>query len=70
MFAAPDGIPDAAREALSSAIAAVVMDEGTKAGGFIRKAFGGPVTIQGAELTALLAADEAASAALMQAASE
>ena len=70
MFAAPDGIPDAAREALSSAIAAVVMDEGTKAGGFIRKAFGGPVVIQGAELTALLAADEAASAALMQAASE
>ena len=69
MFAAPDGIPDAARKALSSAIAAVVMDENTKAGGFIRKAFGGPVVIQGTDLTALLAADEAASAALMQAAS-
>lgn len=70
MFAAPDGIPDEAREALSSAIAAVVMDENTQAGGFIRKAFGGPVVIQGAELEALLAADEATSAELMKAASE
>ena len=70
MFAAPDGIPDAARETLSSAIAAVVMDESTKAGGFLRKAFGGPVVIQGAELEALLAADEAASADLLKAASE
>ena len=70
LFVAPDGIPDEAREALSSAIAAVVTDEGTDAGGFIRKAFGGPVVIQGAELEALLAADEAASAALMKAAAE
>ena len=70
LFVAPDGIPDEAREALSSAIAAVVTDEDTKAGGFIRKAFGGPVVIQGAELEALLAADEAASAALMKAAAE
>ena len=70
LFIAPDGVPDAAREALSSAIGAVVMDEGTKAGGFIRKAFGGPVVIQGAELDALLAAEEAASTGLMKAASE
>ena len=70
MFAAPDGIPDTARETLSSAIAAVVMDESTKAGGFLRKAFGGPVVIRGAELEALLAADEAASAELLKAASE
>jgi len=70
MFAAPDGIPETARETLSSAIAAVVMDESTKAGGFLRKAFGGPAVIQGAELEALLAADEAASAELLKAASE
>ena len=70
LFVAPDGIPDEAREALSSAIAAVVTDEGTDAGGFIGKAFGGPVVIQGAELEALLAADEAASAAMMKAATE
>ena len=70
MFVAPAGIPAEARAALSSAIAAVVTDEGTKAGGFIRKAFGGAVVIQGEELDALLAADEAASAALMQAVSQ
>ena len=70
MFAAPAGLPEEAREALSSAIAAVVMDEGTKAGGFIRKAFGGPVVIRGKDLEARLAADEAASAELMKAASE
>ena len=70
MFAAPAGLPDAAREALSNAIAEVVLDESTKAGGFIRKAFGGPVIIRGKDLEAQLAADEAASAALMQAASE
>ena len=70
MFAAPAGLPDAAREALSSAIAAVVEDESTKAGGFIRKAFGGPVVIQGEALDALLAADEAASVRLLEAASE
>ena len=34
------------------------------------KAFGGAVVIQDAELTALLAADEAAASALMQAASQ
>ena len=66
MFAAPAGLPDEAREALSSAIAAVVTDGGTKASGFIEKAFGCAVVIQGAELDALLAVNEAAAAALMQ----
>ena len=70
MFVAPAGLPAEARETLSSAIAAVVTDESTQASGFIGKAFGGAVVIQGAELDALLAADEAAASALMQAASQ
>ena len=70
LLIAPDGIPAETREALSSAIAVVVTDEGARAGGFIRKAFGGPVVMQGQEPEALLAADEAASAELMKTASE
>ena len=70
MFIAPAGIPSEAREALSSAIAEVVQDPSTKAAGFIDKAFGGAVVIQGEALDALLAADAAAAEGLMQAASE
>lgn len=67
MFTAPAGLPDDARAALSSAIAGIVNDESTKAGGFIRKAFGGPITISGAELDAIMAADVKAASALMAA---
>lgn len=69
MFVASAGLPAEARNALSSAIAAVVKDKSTKAGRFIKRAFGGAVVIQGKKLDALLAAEEAAASALMQAAS-
>jgi len=44
MLAGPGGMPDEARDALASAIADVVSDESTKAGGLIKKAFGGALT--------------------------
>ncbi|MDE0305759.1 MAG: tripartite tricarboxylate transporter substrate-binding protein [Albidovulum sp.] len=69
IFVSPDGIPAEAREALSSAIASIVSDGDTEAGGFIEKAFGGSVVIAGEELDALLAAEEAAAAALLEEAS-
>ncbi len=54
MFAAPGGMSDEVRNALATAIAGVASDENTKAGGLIKKAFGGPRIIQGAELDALI----------------
>lgn len=54
MFAAPGGMPEDARNALSSAIASVASDESTKAGALIKKAFGGSKIIQGAELEDLI----------------
>ncbi|MEM7188696.1 MAG: tripartite tricarboxylate transporter substrate-binding protein [Pseudomonadota bacterium] len=70
LFSAPAGIPDDARTALTEAIAEIVNDENTGAGKLVRKAFGGAVTIKGAELEALLAADAEAAKALLAATSE
>ena len=70
LFVAPAGLPPEAREALTSAIVAVVTDPGTKAADFIDKGFGGVKVIQGEALEALLAADAASANGLMQAASE
>ena len=67
MFAGPAGMPSDARKAISSAIAEIVNDPSTKAGGFIKKAFGGPATISGAELGGLLAKDAADAETLMAA---
>lgn len=67
VFVGPGGMPNDARKALSSAIAEIVNDPSTKAGGFITKAFGGPATISGAELGGLLARDAASSESLMMA---
>ncbi len=54
MFAGPGGMPEDARNALAEAIGAVVSDESTQAGGLIKKAFGGPLVVQGEELSALI----------------
>lgn len=70
MFTAPAGLPDDAREALTSAIAEIVNDPSSKVNGLINKAFGGPKVIAGADLDALLAADEAAAEALLKAVAE
>lgn len=70
VIVAPDGIPAAARSALTDAIVAAISTEGSKANGLIKKAFGGPAIITGAELDALLASDYAAAGSLLEAASE
>jgi tripartite-type tricarboxylate transporter receptor subunit TctC len=70
VFIGPAGMPDEARAALSDAIASVVKDDSTKAGGLIKKAFGGPAIISGDALTQLLADDYASAGALLAAASE
>ncbi|MDF1717348.1 MAG: tripartite tricarboxylate transporter substrate-binding protein [Antarcticimicrobium sp.] len=70
VFVGPAGMPDAARDALAKAIAGVVSDESSKAGGLIVKAFGGAAVITGDDLTALMAKDYAEAADLLKAASE
>ncbi len=50
LIAAPAGVPEDARTALATAIGDIVNDPSTKANQLITRAFGGPVTIQGAEL--------------------
>jgi tripartite-type tricarboxylate transporter receptor subunit TctC len=70
VFIGPAGMPDDARAALSNAISSVVSDDSTKAGGLIKKAFGGPAAISGDALTELLANDYASAGALLDAASE
>ena len=70
VFVGPAGMPDDARAALADAIASVVNDESSKAGGLVKKAFGGAATIQGAELDALLADGFDRAGQLMDAASE
>lgn len=67
MFVAPAGLSDEARSALSEAIAAAAKNSEGKAGGLIKKAFGGPSIIMGDELDAVLVADSDGSAALMKA---
>ncbi|MBL4767711.1 MAG: tripartite tricarboxylate transporter substrate-binding protein [Rhodobacteraceae bacterium] len=70
VFVGPADIPKDAREALASAIASVASDESTKAGGIIKKAFGGAATITGEELSTLLANGYKETAALLAAAAE
>ena len=70
MFAGPAGMPDEAREALASAIADVVSDENTKAGALIQRAFGGPLLIQGDDLSALTQKGFDESSVLLEAVSQ
>ncbi|WP_298677170.1 tripartite tricarboxylate transporter substrate binding protein [uncultured Lentibacter sp.] len=65
-FVAPKGLPEAARTALSEAIAKATASG--KASGMIKKAFGGNVNIMGADLQSLLERDYDAAGALMEAA--
>lgn len=66
VFVGPAGIPDDARTALANALAAAT--ETGKAGGMIKKAFGGNVNIMGAELDTLLQGGFDDAGALMKAA--
>ena len=70
MFAAPAGMPEDARNALTDAIADIASDPETKAGGLIQKAFGGAAIIKGADLDALTAKGFNESESLIKAASE
>jgi tripartite-type tricarboxylate transporter receptor subunit TctC len=66
----PADMPAEAREALAKAIGDVVSAPNTKAGGLIKKAFGGATVIQGAELDALLSDGYTSAGDLLKAASE
>jgi len=68
LFVAPAGLPADARKALTDAIEAVVTDTETKAGGIIKKAFGGAAVIRDGDVEALLESDVAAAADLIKAA--
>lgn len=68
LFAAPAGLDAEARSALTNAIAEIVQDESTKAGGIIKKAFGGAAVINGSDVDALLEKDVADAAELIKAA--
>ena len=68
LFIGPAGMPAEARAALADAIADVVSDETTKAGGIIKKAFGGAAVIKGEELDALVTGDFESAGALLEAA--
>lgn len=70
MFAGPAGMPDDARNALAAAITDVVADESSKAGALIKRAFGGPLSIQGDELEAFVMKGFDDSEKLIKAASE
>lgn len=67
LFAAPAGLDAEARTALTNAIIEIVQDDTTKAGGIIKKAFGGAAVISGADAEALLAKDVKDAAALIKA---
>ena len=70
MFIAPAGLPGEARSVLSDAIAEIIADPSTKAGGFVNKAFGGAAVIKGAELDQFMAEQVKSAKALLEAASE
>lgn len=70
IFAAPAGLPEDARRAISDAIIAVANDPQTKAGALIQKAFGGPATSSGAGLDAFMRERRAQSRSLLKAASQ
>ena len=69
MFMGPAGMPDDARAALANAIKGVVENPETKAGGLIKKAFGGASVIMGGDLDAMVTSDYASAGDLLKAAS-
>jgi tripartite-type tricarboxylate transporter receptor subunit TctC len=70
MFAAPAGIPKEAEQAIVGAIAEIVHDPSTKAGGYIKKAFGKATTLRGAEFQRFLEEQYQASHKLLKAVSQ
>jgi len=68
LFAAPAGLGAEARKAITDAIIEIVSDESTKAGGIIKKAFGGTAIIAGADADALLESNAKAAVDLIKAA--
>ena len=70
MFMGPAGMADDARAALANAIKGVVENPETKAGGLIKKAFGGASVIMGGDLDAMVTSDYASASDLLKAASE
>ena len=66
VFVAPAGMDPAARDAITAAIVEAVYNG--KASDMITQAFGGAVTIQGAELDAMIQSEYDAAGALMEAA--
>jgi tripartite-type tricarboxylate transporter receptor subunit TctC len=70
IFVAPAGLPDETRMKISDAIAEVVSDKSTKAGGFLEKAFGGAAVMTGAELDRYLTDELKSAQTLLKEASE
>ncbi len=70
MIAGPAGMDPAAREAIAKAIAEVLNKEGSKAGGFINKAFGGVDLRSGDELDGIVAKAYSDAGALLKASAE
>ena len=68
VLVAPAGLPAEARTALTDAIVGAVSDETGKAGGIIKKAFGGATIIRGAELDTLVQSGFDSAGVLMKAA--
>ena len=54
MFVAPAGIPTEAQQAITKAIVEIAHDPSTKAGGYIKKAFGKATTLNGPDLQRFL----------------
>ncbi|MBX2880457.1 MAG: hypothetical protein KTR32_11020 [Granulosicoccus sp.] len=70
LFVAPGGMDDEVRASYADAIAAIVDDESSKAGGLVAKAFGGANVIMGSELDAKLLAETEDSTKLLEATAE
>lgn len=70
MFAGPADMDPAARAAIADAIAEVLTAEGSKAGGFIDKAFGGVKLNSGDALDAIIADAYTGAGALLEASAE
>ena len=70
VFFGPAGMPDEARDRLAAEISSIVNDPASKANEFITRAFGGPATISGDELNALIQGGYEAAGAMAAAAAE
>lgn len=70
MIAGPGGMDPAARDAIAAAIAEVLSAEGSKAGGFINKAFGGLDLRTGADLEAIIAGAYETAGGLLEASAQ